>query len=271
MNVYEEISAFYQSYRGEKAVVGYSAEGRGLFAFFAGEHRFPVGICQYAMHARERITALLAQEHVLRGVARGGAWFIPLVNPDGALLCEEGIGSVKTVWRRDMLLRINSGEDFSLWKANAEAVDLNVNFDARWGTGRSNLTCPASANYVGTKPFCAPESRALRDFTYAVSPDYTVSYHAKGEEIYWRFHQPFFRALRDKRRARILSGATGYPLKDAPYSAGGYKDWCVEKLKISAFTVEVGSDALPHPLGRDALGQIVEKNGDAIIRLSEGF
>ncbi len=271
MNIYEQISAFYESYRGIKEIYGTSEEGRNLYAFFTGEAHAPLGICQYAIHAREWITARLALEQLAVGVPRGGVWFIPLANPDGALLCTEGIGSVRTQWRKQFLLRMNGGEDFSLWKANADAVDLNVNFDARWGTGKSNRTKPASANYIGMRPFSAKESRALKDFTYRVCPQFTVSYHTKGEEIYWRFHQPFFRAARDKRLAKRLSESTGYPLREAPFSAGGYKDWCVEKLKISAFTLEAGADELSHPLGEDALPQILARNLYAIRHLIEGL
>lgn len=270
MDVYSEISLFYQSYRGEKRIIGKSAEGRDLYALFVGKAGGAVGICQYAMHAREWITAFLALEQMERGVGGGGVWFIPLINPDGALLSVYGLASVSGA-RRSFLREINGGVDFSLWKANAEAVDLNVNFPARWGTGRRNVTYPAGENYIGAEPLCAPETHALRDFTLAVRPAYTVSYHTKGEEIYWRFHQPPFRALRDKRHVRVLQKSTGYPLKEAPRSAGGYKDWCVEKLKIPAFTVEAGSDALSHPLGKEALPEIVRKNKNAVYDLSKGF
>ena len=173
--------------------------------------------------------------------------------------------------RRGELLYLNCGADFSLWKANARAVDLNVNFDARWGTGASNVRMPSAANYVGIAPFSEPETRALRDFTCAVQPQFTISYHTKGEEIYWRFHQPFWRLRRDKRLAKILSAATGYPLREAPLSAGGYKDWCVEKLRIPAFTVEAGREDFTHPLGLSALGDVVTKNLDALVRFTEEF
>lgn len=270
MNVYEEVASFYQSYRGEKTVIGRSAEGRDIFAMFVGTHTAPVGVCQYAMHAREWITAHLALWHIRRGLVRGGAWIVPLVNPDGALLVQEGAESVSPA-RRGELLYLNGGADFSLWKANARAVDLNVNFDARWGTGAQNVRMPSAANYVGIASFSEPETQALRDFTRAVSPQFTISYHTKGEEIYWRFHQPPLRARRDRRLANILSRATGYPLRDTPDSAGGYKDWCVETLKIPAFTVEAGRDGFRHPLGLSALSDVVTKNLDALVRFTEEY
>ena len=269
MNVYEEVEAFYKSYRGEKKIIGRSAEGRSLFALRIGRGG-PVGISQYAMHAREWITAFLGLEHARRGVSRGSVWIIPLINPDGALLATQGLASV-SAGRRKYLKSLNGSGDFSLWKANAEGVDLNVNFDARWGTGAKNIRKPAPENYIGETPFSAPESAALRDFTLEVRPQFTVSWHTKGEEIYWRFYQPLPRLMWDRRLARALARSTGYPLRSAGRSAGGYKDWCVEKLKIPAFTVEVGSDKLPHPLGFEALNDILKHNLDALVHLTEGF
>ncbi len=260
MNLYREIRSYYALYRGEKRIIGRSAEGRHIFAMFVGKHDSPVGISQYAMHAREWITALLALEQMNAGVPCGGVWFVPLVNPDGAAIVQSACRFGR------------SGErERSLWKANAEGVDLNVNFPARWGTGKRNVFAPASENYVGRFPLCAPESRALASFTREVRPQYTVSWHTKGEEIYWRFHQPRERAARDKRLAKLLSKSTGYPLKESPDSAGGYKDWCVEELGIPAFTVEAGNDSLTHPLGISALDEIVNRCKNAIADLSKGF
>lgn len=269
MNVFEEVSLFYERYCGEKRIYGKSEEGRPLFAFFIGKFEGPIGISQAAIHGREWITALLSLSLIERGVRRGGVWVLPLTNPDGALLSEEGIGSVSLSRRRE-LFKINGGGDFSLWKANVEGVDLNVNFDARWGTGKQNVFAPSSENFIGSAPFCAAESRALMEWTKKISPDFTVSWHTKGEEIYWRFHQPALRLMRDKRLARALSKETGLPLREAKGSAGGYKDWCIQELKIPSFTVEVGRESLAHPLGREVLGELTEQYKNALRALTEG-
>ena len=270
MNVYEAVKACFEAYRGEKRIIGRSAEGRNLYAMFIGKFGGVVGISQYAIHAREWITAYLAIEHIKRSVTSGGVWILPLVNPDGALLSQEGLETVSAV-RREFLFDLNGQEDFSLWKANAEGVDLNLNFPARWGHGRGNLNYPAPHGYIGEEPLSAPESSSLALFTEEVTPDYTISWHTKGEEIYWRFHQPPMRAMRDKRLAKVISKETGYPLKETPFSAGGYKDWCVETLKIPAFTVEVGSDEKTHPLGQAELDDIIDKNIDVLVKLNRQY
>lgn len=268
MSVFGDVERFYKRYKGCKKIIGYSVLRRPIYAMKVGEG-CPVGIVQGGIHGREWITAYLLLEQIRAGVCKGAVWFVPLVNPDGALLSSCGLDSVCGEWRKKLLISANGGEKFSLWKANANAVDLNVNFDACWGTGRTNVHLPDSANYVGEAPFSEPETRALRDFTLRVRPQYTFSYHTAGKEIYWRFFQPFFRCLRDKRLAEIVGCLTGYPLKYADGSVGGYKDWCIQKLKIPAFTVEVGSGK--HPLGKRALEEIVKENGTTIRDFSARF
>ena len=99
----------------------------------------------------------------------------------------------------------------------------------------------------------------------------TVSYHSKGEEIYWEFYQTGKKRERDYMLAKSLSLATGYPLKSAEGSAGGYKDWCIEKLTIPSFTIEVGSDELTHPIGVEHLNEIYQKNKEVIKVITESF
>ena len=271
MDIYERVKAFYKEVEIEKRIIGKSTFGRDVYAMKVG-FGTPCGIAQYAIHGREYITALLAIEQYKIGVYKGSCWFIPLVNPDGALLSQIGISSVEDERTRLKLMEMNGGSfDFSLWKANGRGVDLNVNFSARWGTGVKNVTVAGRENYIGPHPFSETESLALKRFTENIRPDYTVSYHTKGEEIYWRFHQDGRREIRDKRLAETLAKVTGYPLKEAEGSVGGYKDWCVEKLLIPSFTLEAGDDKWVHPLDERALEEMVNKNGRAIWELSKAM
>lgn len=220
--IFDEVKRFYQSYGGKKCIIGYSFHGREIFAFHIGS---PVGrqfISTYAIHAREWITARLAIKHIKTGVRKGGGWVIPLVNPDGAEISQ----TVRP-----------------LWKANARGVDLNCNFDADWGSGRLNTKTRGGENCIGDYPFSEAETASLRDFTLKVRPFFSLSFHTKGEEIYWQYD-----GAGDRRGAEILASATGYKPKLIYGSAGGYKDWCIKKLHIPAYTVECGSDSLAHPI-----------------------
>lgn len=220
--VYDEIKDFYLGFSGKKCVIGYSLGGRALFAMHVGGagRQF---IAVYAVHAREWITARLALEHAKRGVAEDwGGWLIPLLNPDGALISQT----------------VNP-----LWKANLRGVDLNCNFDAHWGTGLLNARTRGAENCIGDYPFSEPETKALKNFTLKVMPHVAFAFHTKGGEVYWEFM-----GGGDERGARILAEATGYVSKIIAGSAGGYKDWCIERLKIPAYTIECGADSLMHPI-----------------------
>ena len=219
--IYREILSLYNNYKERKCIIGYSFEGRALFAFHVGSEFGSQYISSYAIHGREWITARLAAVHIKNPTDVGG-WIIPLVNPDGALI---------------------SQTSDPMWKANARGVDLNVNFDADWGGGRLNTRRRGSENCIGDKPFSESESLALARFTRKIHPFVTFSFHTKGGEIYWEFC-----GRGDERGARILSEATGYAVKKITGSAGGYKDWCIQKLGIPAYTIECGDDRLPHPI-----------------------
>ena len=271
MDVYSETQKLFQNFQGKKTIIGKSVLGRNLYAFKIGAGK-PVGIVQYALHGREFITSCLAKEHIKVGLYKGSVWLIPLSNPDGALLSQTGLKSVRGEKRKRQLLALNKGnEDFSLWKANARGVDLNVNFDAEWGKGEKNIQSAGAENYIGTKPFSEKETRALKRFTQKIAPDYTVSYHTKGEEIYWYFGQTDKALIRDKRLADTIAKTTGYILAQPSGSAGGYKDWCIRTLHIPAFTIEAGADILSHPIRQDNFTEIAKKNRFVLYELSKVF
>ena len=220
--IYDEIKSFYLSYTGKKCVIGYSCRGREIYAFHIGDNFGKQFIAIYAVHGREWITAKLALKHIRKGLKSGGGWVVPLVNPDGAA-------------------RAQSGDP--LWKANARGVDINCNFDADWGCGRTNTRVRGSENCIGDSPFSEPETAAVRNFTLKIKPYVTLSFHTKGGEIYYEYG-----GRGDRRGADILAKSTGYKVCKIYGSCGGYKDWCIQKLRIPAYTLECGSDRLAHPI-----------------------
>ncbi|MDE6850417.1 MAG: hypothetical protein K2J54_03730 [Clostridia bacterium] len=227
--IYRQISNFYRAYQGKKCVIGYTHQNRNIYAFHVGCDYGKQFLAVYAVHAREFITAQLALKHSKAGVI-GGGWIIPLLNPDGVVICET----------RN-----------PLWKANGRGVDINCNFDADWGSGRLNTRTRGSENCIGDYPFSECESSALARFTKRVKPAVTLAFHTKGGEIYWEYG-----GNGDELGAEVLAEYTGYAPKKIVGSAGGYKDWCIQKLGVPAYTIECGSDDLKHPIER--LGQIKE-------------
>ncbi len=251
MDVLQKVEYSFEKFKGQKFTIGKSLNGQPIYCFCVAKSSRPRIIFGYAIHAREHITSHLALKHIRYFNAfgkRGTVYFLPVLNPDG----------VQIALTRD-----------PLYKANARGVDLNVNFDAKWGSGKSNVQVKGSANYVGTHPFSEPETIALRDFTLSIKPDMTVSYHCKGEEIYYEFFQTGSRLERDFKFAKTVSFVTGYAIKTPVGSAGGYKDWCVQNLSIPSLTIEVGSDQLSHPITEEYLPNIYQKNKGVVRALTE--
>jgi len=242
MCVLSVLDCFYKDFEEEKGYIGRTEAGDFIPYMAVKRTDYPKLILQYSIHAREYITTYLSLKQIedfRKHGKKGTVYFIPAVNIDGIKKCLSG---------------------FPLYKANIRGVDLNVNFDAGWGKGKYNVFSKGSENYVGKEPFSERETRALRDFTLKIKPDMTVSYHSKGEEIYWEYNQEGEFRKKCFKLAESVANCTGYALKSTLDSHGGYKDWCVEKLKIPALTIEVGSDYLSHPIGVKNLEDIYIKN-----------
>lgn len=246
--------------------IGYSLLGRPITAVHIGSYSGPQILIQGAIHAREYITSLLLIELVkFTNTQRfsGGFYFVPLMNPDGVALVLEGNSTIKCDVLKQYLTNIINGgsEDFSLWKANANAVDLNVNFNADWGQGRQNVFCPAPANFVGYYPESEREVRTLINFAENIKPSMTISYHSRGEVIYYGFTgQTESELERDLLIASNVAEVTGYSVERSLGSVGGFKDWTTRFLNVPALTIEVGSSEMNHPIGDEFLPQIFEKN-----------
>jgi len=247
--------------------VGKSTLGKNILATHVGDYSGTQIIIQAGIHAREFITTSLLVEqarylHNNQLVTNGGIYFIFLTNPDGAEISLDGIDVVDCEITKNYLISANNDSlDFSKYKANINLVDLNTNFDANWGKGSQNVFCPATENFVGYYPNSEREVQNLINFTLKNKPLLTISYHSKGNVIYYGFEDESEQNIeRDRQIGEVLSEATGYPLIFTENSTGGYKDWCIQTLKIPAYTIEVGEESLEHPLGIEALPEIFERN-----------
>ncbi len=164
-------------------------------------------------------------------------YFMPLVNPDGVQICVNGSPS---------------------YYFNANKVDLNHNYDALWFK-------EITKNYsTGPNAFSEPETQAVKALCEEIEFELTIAYHAAGDIIYWYFGQQGEERKRDQSYANMLKNLTGYSLvSPANYksSTSGFKDWCIMKLKIPSFTIEIGGKrGLSKPVEWSLYNSIWEKN-----------
>ena len=255
-------------------IVGYSTLNQPIYGVHLGNYEGKQILIEGGIHAREYPSSLVVIdmiEYMTTQTLDGGVYAIPLTNPDGARLVLDGLDFLECQKQKDYVLHLNDGsEDFSQWKADIMGVDLNVNFDALWGQGTQNVFCPAPGNFVGYYPESEREVRNLIDFSYRVRPDLTLSYHTKGDLIYYGFELLTPEELaRDEEIANFISTINGYEPTQTVGSVGGYSDWASEYLKVPAFTIEIGPASAPTPVPLEYVEPAFEANKDVPSKLLE--
>ena len=254
--------------------IGESAEGRELTVLILGDPgaKYQV-LVQGNIHAREYVTSWLLIRQVeyllqnsLDRVPNGTVasamedvcfHIIPMMNPDGVeISMSRTLGArQRAIYDADLKAGYvepgDTAADYAAkWKANAGGTDLNRNFDAGWD-GMKLRDAPSSELYKGTAPLSAPEARALADYTTGRDFDVTISYHAKGSVIYYRYGLDQQVIDASYSLGGAVAAVTGYGLPEhrdttAPaLDAGGYKDWAMSALGIPSLTIEVGVDECP--------------------------
>lgn len=251
--------------------LGKSVQGRPLWSLRlgAGENRV---LYHAGIHANEWITTPLLLrfcEELAKAFAAGGTildhsaaellsyaslTLIPQVNPDGADLVTGELRQGESFRQAQRIAADYPRFPFpSGWKANLRGTDLNLQFPAGWEAAKKNkaeqgIVSPAPADFVGTAPLSAPESRALYDYTLAFQPRLTLSLHTQGKEIYWRYgdREP----PKSREIGELFARLSGYRLADpiAISSYAGYKDWFIDALCRPGYTIEAGQGMNPLPL-----------------------
>ena len=249
INDYQDIIQLLQT-----EIFGYSVLRQPLIAYQIGNPTAPRRLLITAgMHAREWIGTLALQTWLQQQCTLPDdvcIMAVPCCNPDGVQLATTGCKNLSRR-RQKFLQRINHhSHDFSLWKANIRAVDLNVNFDAGWGQGRTNLTTATPANYIGPEPHSEPENRALLRLIKRFRPTASLALHSKGNVIYYSRPE-------DQPTAERLAALTDFEAILSTGSYGGLTDYLALRKNIPSFTVELGDDTLAHPLGREHLSAIM--------------
>lgn len=259
------------------SVIGTSYLGQPLYALRMGNPYADTRVLiQASMHGREWINTqlvmaqmedYLSEEKYADLLKNACLLFIPMINPDGVRIAQEGADWIADKEARAFVQKLidESGEHHDQWKSNGRGVDLNRNFDAQWHIAFDprETAGPGYSAYRGECPASEPESKALLAITAEFDPTVTLSYHSRGEYVYWFFHQEGNDLIRDEKIALHLSDLSGYAVTRKEVvsvdSGGGYKDWCVEKLHIPAFTIENGADEWGIPVPIEHFDEIYKK------------
>ncbi|MHA6531149.1 M14 family zinc carboxypeptidase [Paenibacillus sp. BAC0078] len=242
--------------------LGQTAYGRQLWAVKLGRGE-SVLFLNGSHHAREWMTSSLlmkmidtyAQTYYNNGkiadynvrslLDEVSIWIVPMVNPDGVTLSQQGTAGLPANLAKTLRQYNGNSTNFTRWKANMQGIDLNRQYPAKWNTIKNATTYPWYQNYKGKKPGQAAEVQMMMDFTHKIDPEVTISYHSSGEIIFWHFNTLSSNLSRDKSMARALGYLTGYSLVNPEKnpSGGGYKDWFIQEYGRPGFTIEIANYA----------------------------
>ncbi len=262
--------------------LGKTADGRDITLCIIGSPNAANKVfVSAAIHGREYMTSLLCIKQIeqqLYAMGQGekigdvAFYAIPMLNPDGVTICQFGANGLKKASLRTSVSKILKRENIgaSAWKANARGVDLNRNFDADWNYLYAGG--PSVARYRGEAPFCEAETKAVQKLVEDNDFKTTISYHASGSVIFWRFKQSDAVLQRSKVLGQSISDASGYPMSttedEEDLEGGGLKDWALMKQDIPSLTIEIGSQDAPLP--QNEWDSIWQRNRE-VFRLLSAF
>ncbi|MEG1633489.1 MAG: M14 family metallopeptidase [Oscillospiraceae bacterium] len=183
-------------------------------------------------------------------------YIAPAVNPDGMDLVNGALTDAEYYARALRIAASFPEIPFpSGWKANIAGTDLNLQYPAGWEEAKKikfaqGYTKPAPRDYVGTAALVAPESRALKNLTERLDPALTLSYHAQGNTIYWKYLD--YDPEGAFNYAACFAAVSGYTAEETPFASGfaGYKDWFIKSRNRPGFTIECGEGENPLPLSQ---------------------
>ncbi|WP_028596363.1 M14 family metallopeptidase [Paenibacillus assamensis] len=246
--------------------IGNSVLGKEIFAIRIGEGPRRIHV-NGAVHANEWLTSSLLMQFVEEyarylqlGLCWGrwnaglasehtSVWFVPMVNPDGVELVQEGVSGQHS-WDHSLVEWNEDDRRFDRWKANIRGVDLNDQFPAYWEEERARRGVfePSAMNYSGEAPLTEPEACALYRMAEEKQFAMALSFHSQGREIYWNYRD--YEPSEAEVWAKKLAQVSGYRAVKLTGSDAGFKDWFIQQYRKPAFTIEVGYGINPLPLSQ---------------------
>ncbi len=240
-------------------VIGRTLDNRPLYAIRVGEKSSspkPSILLVSNIHAREDFTSMLTMkmmDNILYSYYGNGyfgnynvkdllskidIWFIPVINPDGLAITQYGFYSSNNYVN---LFKMNNiAKDYRWWKANANGVDLNKNFeDGNWSV-KSSYAVKSSENYKGPYPNSELETLAIQKFCNEKLPLMSISYHTSGNIMYWADNSTHagFEGIDISiiNRMATLTGYRPMPVSTTPSEYGcGFENWF--KARFNRFSI----------------------------------
>jgi len=172
-------------------------------------------------------------------------YFVPVANPDGLNIVHNGLESSSNY---EQLINMHIwGEDHTYWKANANGVDLNKNFDdGNWDIRTCVVGCevPCSDRFKGFAADSEPETISLVNFCKENNFSLMVTYHCSGNCTFWAdsgTHDMFNgldEKIMDELNKKYIYRKTKVSVDPAIYGCG-FENWFRARMKRPAFCIEL--------------------------------
>ncbi|MBT7123358.1 MAG: hypothetical protein HN948_10165 [Clostridia bacterium] len=133
--------------------------------------------------------------------------------------------------------------DFAEWKANINGVDLNRQYPCFWEEKASDIREPASELFKGYSSASEPEVIALMALCENNEFAIAVSFHTKGEIIYWADSGSMGNIPSAQRVADAVAKVSGYanvsPSKEPEVYGAGFENWFRQEYSRPGLLVEL--------------------------------
>lgn len=230
---------------------GYSEGGREILMYTLGNGD-KKALITGAIHAREHITTkylLKVTEDYCNAFYSATGYYgdydiynllneytlyiIPCINPDGLEIILSNDAPEKNV-------RVSK---LSEYKANKTGVDLNRNFPLAWDYIDNGVTAPADYYFKGYRVADAKETQALIDLCSENDFAFLISFHIKGNCIFWgdtyrtRSNEIY------KAFAQDICNSSGFlmtePTEKATSYGGGFENWFRHQFNRPGICIEL--------------------------------
>lgn len=164
-------------------------------------------------------------------ISRSAVWFVPVLNPDG----------LTYVLKHNRMWRKNRAKN----PDGTRGVDLNRNYDFKWGACGLNSLEGNSEVYRGPEPMSEPELRLMDKLNALLRFQYSISYHSYGNEVLNPYLCGTLAETSEYFRLRDLLANTLQFGKRPPSSSGEDHEYHYNKYGTLSFLLEVGEEFQP--------------------------
>lgn len=268
------------------SVLGYTPDGNPINELVIGTGDAEPVIIFGSIHGREYHTAKYLMFEVFEMVRAwdNNQWYmgydlrsflnthtlriIPVMNPDGMNIAQKGF------WVSRNLQYLEGTVDHRTWKADAQMINPNRNFDFLYSGGTDNLSQRYGQHGMGTAPEESVVVRITADYLKATDFNATLQLHEKGKIIYWSDSYNADRIPGNRWFAEQVRLVNGYPLMPVTSAwgnmQGGLENWVRGAFNRPSLCIEMSRSTgdVPNP---ETLfkGDVFDENRGLLVRFAD--